>query len=115
MTHTYKITGMTCEGCEAKVQFLLQKVKGVTEVKINRALEEARVTMQEHIPTIALQEALKLYPKYHLYEKGHEMPVVMDEEQKSWWQTYKPVLLIFAYILGITILIQFRADSFDWM
>jgi copper chaperone CopZ len=115
MTHTYKVTGMTCEGCEAKVQFLLQKVEGVTTVKLNRGKEEAEITMKQHVPTAALQEALKVYPKYHLYEKGHEMPVVVEEEQKNWLQTYKPVLLIFAYILGITILIQFSTGAFDWM
>ena len=41
MTHTYKVSGMTCTGCQAKVQSLLTKVKSVSNVEIDLAKGEA--------------------------------------------------------------------------
>jgi hypothetical protein len=38
-----------------------------------------------------------------------------DEPRKTWFETYKPILLIFAYILGITLLIEASAGEFHWM
>ena len=35
MKHTYKVSGMTCTGCQAKVQHLLSQVKGVSNVTID--------------------------------------------------------------------------------
>ena len=119
MKHIYKITGMTCAGCQAKVQHLLSQVKGVNSVAIDLQKEEAEVTMEHHIATSELKNALKDYPKYQLSEKIVEMPQVIsatfDEEQKSWLETYRPILLVFGYITGITLLVQFANDSFNWM
>jgi copper chaperone CopZ len=115
MTHTYKITGMTCDGCQAKVQNLLTKVDGVTSAKVDWHKGEAEITMQKHIHTPVLQEALKAYPKYQLSEKQENIPHIMEEEPKPWLQTYKPVLLIFAFITGITLLIQTNNEQFLWM
>ena len=49
MTHTYTVTGMTCNGCAAKVQKLLSSVAGVENVNINLEKNEADVTMHHHI------------------------------------------------------------------
>ena len=35
MTHTYKISGMTCSGCEAKVKWLLGQTDQVEQVDID--------------------------------------------------------------------------------
>lgn len=115
MTHTYKISGMTCDACEAKVKNALQKVEGITQVNINRQKGEADITMQKHISTAVLKDALKEYPHYQLSEQEDIMPPIFEEEQKPWLQTYKPILLIFAYITGITLLIQTVQGTFHWM
>lgn len=124
MTHTYKVTGMTCESCEAKVKGLLEKVKDVTTVKVNRTRNEAEISMSKHVATTELQNAFKDHPRYQLSEENRthhgsshqNMSMNMpEEEQKSWLETYKPVLLIFAFITGITLLIQAGNDSFNWM
>ncbi len=115
MTHTYKITGMTCDSCQAKVQKLLENVHGVTNVKVDWHKGEADITMIDHIHTSVLQDALKPHPKYQLSEKTALSKPVIEEEQKTWFETYKPVLLIFAYITGITLLIQIEQGEFMWM
>lgn len=107
MTHTYNISGMTCTGCESTVQGLLKKVKGVKNVSINLVKNTADIEMSEHISTETLKTALQDYPKFKLSETS-KMPVApaysFDEEKRSWVETYKPILLIFAYISTIAII-----------
>jgi len=117
MTHTYKITGMTCGSCEAKVKNLLSQVKDVTSVNVDRNKEEAEITMTNHVATATLQSALKDHPKYQLSEKQVHMQhtPVFEEEQKSWLETYKPILLVFGFITGATLLVQAGNEQFNWM
>ena len=119
MTHTYKVSGMTCGGCQAKVQGLLGKVAGAKNVAIDLAKGEATIDMDKYIATNTLKEALKDYPKYQLSETNHQQqivaPILSEEESKSWIETYKPILLIFGYIIGITQLVEYLNGGFVWM
>ena len=119
MTHTYHISGMTCTGCQAKVQSLLASVAGVTLVSINLEQAKAEITMDKHIATGDLQAALAAYPKYSLTDIPHQ-PVNMQafddmEENKPFLVTYKPVLLIFGYVALVSVLVASLADGFAWM
>ena len=74
--------------------------------------------MEKHVPTTALKAALQPYPKYTIEEKeGVQLmhQPVEEAEQKTWLQTYKPILILCAYILGVTLLIQFYQGSFNAM
>jgi Cu+-exporting ATPase len=73
MTHTYKVTGMTCTGCQAKVQQLLSEVDGVQNVSVDLPYGKASIEMNNHIPTNKFKEALKDYPHYKLYENNDEI------------------------------------------
>jgi copper chaperone CopZ len=118
MTHTYKVSGMTCAGCQAKVQGILSKIDGVNQVSIDLTKGEAAIDMKKHIPTYELQNALKDYPKYQLTENisTHDYSKYeSSEEKRSWIETYKPILLVFGYILGVSLLIEFRSEQFLWM
>lgn len=106
MTHTYSVNGMTCNGCAAKVQKLLSGVNGVEAVNINLEKNEAAISMHHHIQTNVLQNALKDYSKYKLTEQLNHNVAINEEETKTWLETYKPILLIFTYITGITLLIE---------
>ena len=110
---------MTCTGCQAKVQYLLSQVKGVSSVIIDLEKREAGVTMEHHIATSELKNALKEHPKYQLTEKSVDMPKAAStsfiEEEKGWLEMYRPILLVFGYITGITLLVQFVSGSFNWM
>ena len=86
MTHTYQISGMTCSGCQRKVEELLYQVTGVKKVGINLSNGEATIEMAHHISTRSLQDALQAYHKYQLSEKAAAMPLSFEEtadEQKS--------------------------------
>lgn len=118
MTHTYKVSGMTCTSCQAKVQHSLSAVAGVKNVHIDLAKGEATIEMDQHIATADLKAALKEYPSYQLSAINHQpviTPVIDEEESKPWIIIYKPVLLIFAYILSITLVIEMMFGEFSWM
>ena len=122
MTHTYNVTGMTCEGCSAKVSHLLKNIPEVTNVTINLEKAEAIVTMEKHIFTGILQDSLKDYPKYQLSEKKEDHHISekttfdnFSEDTRNWFETYKPIVLIFVYISIISSIIALYKNSFDIM
>lgn len=58
MKHTYRITGMSCDGCRNHVEQDLNGVEGVTRVDVNLSNEEAIIEMSSHIPIGIFQKAL---------------------------------------------------------
>jgi cation transport ATPase len=103
---------MTCESCQAKVQKILAGVEGITNAAVDLHSGEAEITMQKHVSTSTLQDALK-GTKYQLSEKQEITPHFEEPEEKPWLQTYKPVLLLFAFITGISFLAN--TENFSWM
>lgn len=110
MTHTYKVTGMTCSSCEAKVKAALLTIENVTNVSVSKDLENATITMDKHIALSDLQKVLD--PKYEISASNHNE---VAEQTKSWFETYKPILLIFFYITVVTIVVQTQNNQFDFM
>lgn len=89
------------------MESLLAKVEGVNKVTVDLTTATAWVEMKKHISTQMLKAALKDYPKYQLSE-AVVTPVISTwsetEEKKSWFKTYKPILLIFGYITVISMI-----------
>ena len=110
MTHIYQVTGMTCSSCEAKVKSALLSIENITNVTVSKENNTATITMDKHIALTDLQKSLD--PKYQISVTQHNE---IAEQTKSWLETYKPILLIFAYITGITFLIQSKNETFNPM
>ena len=123
MMHTYQMTGITCSGCVAKVTNLLSKIAGIESVEVSDDYKTANIRMSRHVPIGDLQTALKDYPKYQVAEQTitHSPKPVAESvaDSRSFWATYKPVLLVFAYIAGASLLVEFtsanRFDGMRWM
>ena len=101
---------MTCSSCEAKVKSALLMVDNVTHVEVSLQDHSTTITMDKHVPIKELQKALD--PKYQIAALEHNE---MTEQTKSWFETYKPILLIFFYITLTTVLIQINNQHFDLM
>lgn len=113
MTHTYKITGMTCSSCEAKVKGSLLSVADITNVEVSKETNTGIITMEKHISLNNLQIALGgETSRYKISAIDHSE---MAEQAKTWLETYRPILLVFGYITGVSLLIQSFNSSFDWM
>ena len=113
MTHTYTVTGMTCGGCEAKVKSSLLSMPNVLSAQVSKADNTAAIEMDKHIPLSDFQNALGgETSKYKISATHHNETA---EQTKSWLTTYKPILLIFGYVLAVTLLIQVSNGSFNLM
>jgi copper chaperone CopZ len=113
MTHTYQITGMTCSNCEAKVKEQLFSVPDVTAVAVSKDTNTGTIAMDKHISLSTLQEALGGNDsKYQITAIHHSE---RSEQTRNWLEIYKPILLIFGYITVITLLIQTRNGSFNYI
>jgi hypothetical protein len=75
--------------------------------------------MDKHIVTADLKAALKDHSKYQLGEINPQLQavvsVVEQEITKSWIAIYKPIVLIFGYIIATTLLGEMTYGEFAWM
>jgi copper chaperone CopZ len=106
MTHTYQISGMTCGSCEAKVKSALLTLPDVTNVEVTRTT--ATITMDKHISLNDLQNAIGTDGKYKITATQHNE---IAEQTKSWFATYKPLLLIFFYITLVSVLVSINIQQ----
>ena len=59
MKHTYKIHGMTCNGCRSHVEKTLSEIEGVSKASVNLEKAEAVIEMETHIPLKVFEKALE--------------------------------------------------------
>ncbi len=113
MTHTYNISGMTCANCEAKVKSGLLTLPDVTSAEVSKEKGTAIITMEKHIALSELQKAIGgENGKYKITAEHHSEAT---EQTKSWFATYKPILLIFAYITVIASTASFHNGTIHAM
>lgn len=144
MIHTYKLDGMHCGSCVGRVQTALEQVEGVKKVIVSLNPPEAVVNMAGHIDTAVLDRAVQSAGAYSLSDEveiidtmGHSGQAVMHGQTRTAVPTaqfadlpdatistdlaepsattYKPLLIILAYLLGVTALVEIRAGNFEWM
>jgi heavy metal translocating P-type ATPase len=74
MEHRYKITGMSCQGCRAKVENALNSIDGIS-AKVSLEPAEAIISMEKHVPTEKLQKTLSAVGNYSIEMGSHEKGV----------------------------------------
>ena len=106
MKHTYKIEGMTCQSCKAKVTDSLEAIDGVNSANVDLENNTAIITMAQHIKTSTLQSALA--SKYIISEKDVNITTSGFEEmvQRSKLEQLKPLFIILFYITFASILLH---------
>lgn len=116
MTHSYIVTGMTCNGCKSKVESTLQQVDHIKGVEVNLETGEVELSMDAHVSLQTLQEALP--EKYQISAK-HESKNIFaatEEKQPSDLQQLFPLFLIFGYIITASVLLNMKPwDSSGFM
>lgn len=119
--NTYHVTGMTCEACEYKVKTVLGKIAGVQGVTIDLKTGETTLETERKIPLSELKEVLKPHSKYqierHFPLHAKEPMLVgtpLTEPERTFLETYKPLLLIAAFIAGVSLLTSFHAGIYQW-
>lgn len=118
MKHTYTVSGMTCGKCVSKVKSELLKHPDVLSAEVSLEKHEAEVEMEKHVATSDFQEKLSTTGDYTIKEKGehddHSNEQSIDDK-RSWLETYKPILLIFAFVGGISLIASYQNGAVDGM
>jgi cation transport ATPase len=106
MTHSYAVKGITCEGCVTKVKSKLLAHPDITAADVKLEGQKAVITMQKHLSVAELQEAIGANTKYRITAEAgdHTHHDMGDVAAKSWLATYKPLLIIAAFITGVSFL-----------
>ncbi|MDY0905261.1 heavy-metal-associated domain-containing protein [Pedobacter sp. CFBP9032] len=113
MTHTYQLTGMTCGGCENKVKSNLLILPDVTAVEVSKDTQSATISMDKHIGLATLQQALGGADSK--YQITSDSIVEASTATQSWVETYKPILLIFGYVIAISVITSWQDNTIDFM
>ncbi|MDO8962216.1 MAG: heavy-metal-associated domain-containing protein [Methylophilus sp.] len=109
-TIMYDVTGMTCGGCVNRVNTALQPF--ATEVAVTLDPPQAKLTN----PTAnlaQLNQALSNIGHYSLSTTALPLEQNSQEESTSWVITYRPLLLVFAYITLVSLMVEWRYGNFE--
>ncbi|OQW69644.1 MAG: hypothetical protein BVN34_04895 [Proteobacteria bacterium ST_bin12] len=115
MKTVYSVTGMTCGGCVNRVKTTLAPLAESVEV----TLEPPQAVLKSpKVDLPALNAALAKIGHYVLYEPIKTAANVQDltnknTEKFSWLSTYKPLIMVFFYILLVTLAVEFIYGEFS--
>jgi copper chaperone CopZ len=104
LTVIYGLTGLHCGACVKKVSQALEPLAGRVEV----SLSPMQVTLTDPISDEStIKKSVEAAGSYGLVSGSpmDQLPVYASS-QAGWLQTYKPLLLIAAYILVASVLLQ---------
>jgi copper chaperone CopZ len=118
MKTNYSISGMHCQSCERKVQQALAGLPGVNSADVSLATASATINSARHVPLSELNAAVKQAGDYLVNPAASDTACEVAEispTNQSWLATYKPLLIIAAYILGGTVLIAQQSGNWQAM
>ncbi|WP_147678220.1 heavy-metal-associated domain-containing protein [Algibacter pacificus] len=104
MIHTYKVAGMTCNGCRTSVEDKLNAMPWVKTATVSLETLEAVIDMEQHISIETFQKALS--NKYTITKNETGEKNVMSSETSELKQLF-PLFLIFGYITVAAILLNY--------
>ena len=109
---TYRIEGMTCNGCLTKVQKVLAGLSGNVSVTLDPP--RAVFPDKDAPDAVVISSALAAVGKYSAF--SDEAPEAMSSSVGAWLRTYYPLLLIFVYIAIASLAgLNGRSDVDVWM
>ncbi|WP_323788308.1 heavy-metal-associated domain-containing protein [Psychroserpens sp.] len=108
MTHTYSITGMTCNNCKSSVEKALLSLDKVEHISIDLENSKAVINMSKPVSIETMQNALaSKYSIAELTESNVFKSVTAETNVKeSDLKQLFPLFLIFGYIIGASILLN---------
>lgn len=106
---TFTIDGMTCESCVAKLTEAFSKIDGVDSTKIDLATKQATVSINHSIPLQQFKDSISQWSKYKI---TNDTTTEVAAESKL--KTYKPLIILFSYILLVSLGFQLT-QSFNLM
>jgi len=120
MESEYIIEGMTCNGCVASVQKKLVELDQVKSASVTLDPPRAVILSDQIIPLSTLQDSIGKYTITLDQQEIAQEAFISKEEHAAdlppiALSTYKPLILIVLFILGVSILAQYPFDRFSGM
>lgn len=118
LSHHYNLEGMSCQGCATQVQTHLSQLSQIKDVKVDKVTDTVQLTLSDDLSLSQLNASLQsLDSKYHasLIQDTIQNNVSIDANKRSWLATYKPILLIFSFLIIVTGTIQYQFGEFQMM
>ncbi len=110
---------MKCNSCIDSIRGELLKIPEISEAIIQLAAPQATLTMRQHLPLARLQAALNKVGNYIIKQEEENNPPLTNKGSiKTWVITYKPILIIGAYLVTISLSIELGQAKFSlahWM
>lgn len=116
MIKEYTIKGMTCNGCRTIVEEIFSKVDGVDKATVVLETETATIQSNSEIDFDILVNHLGVKPQFTITKQNKSTKYTETiVDQKSWFSTYFPLLLIISFISGFSIITSFKSGTINWM
>lgn len=117
------ISGMTCGGCVARAKKAFESLEGVHEAHVQLEAPQARLSLEKPFTLEELQSALNAAGSYTLSAVKPAPPVAASapataasSKERSFFETYKPLLLIVGLLLLVTGALQWGSwNGMEWM
>lgn len=115
LPQTFAISGMTCGSCAAKVTARLQEHPAIETATVTVNPPQAKVTTRQPLSNEELDAWLKPLGKYHVPSDtapSGAVPSSSPPQPEKNAQTYRPLLVLLAYLVVVTLS---AAHPFDVM
>ncbi len=109
MKTNHNITGMSCGKCVAKIEAHFSAHPDITDAKVT--LEPPVLTLESarQIPKSELDDYLSTLGNYHITQA--QAPSLPEKNAT----TYRPLLIVLAYLFLVIASILFASGTWDWM
>jgi cation transport ATPase len=122
MVNTYPVQGLHCQACVSKTTDALLRLGDIEAVAVTLVPPEAVVRTRQPISVAALTDALRsaglpytiTEPAASATSAPSREPPTEAEPGRSWFATYKPVLLVVGFALGGALLREGIAGRWAW-
>ena len=117
---------MTCNACVSKVKDALESSRTIESVEVQLEYPQAKIKSDQKLNLEEINAVLRKKGHYTINEEriekklaplpavGVKKEAVIDLPEKS-IETYKPLIIIVAFISGVSFLTQFPFSDFSWM
>jgi len=116
-------TNLNCGSCVAAVKPHLDNEPAIRRWSVDTADPNKVLTVEgegvaaeaveRHVSDAGFKVLGKIEEPTAATHSAHAVPTT--DEEKSFLATYRPLLLVFAYLIGIVALVEYTAGSFDWI
>ncbi|MGI9543478.1 MAG: heavy-metal-associated domain-containing protein [Cyclobacteriaceae bacterium] len=115
MEKQYTISGMTCGNCVVKVKNSLEALDVVQEANISLESPNGILVLHQEVDVDLLQSSLDTIGDYKIGPLNGELNQIDQPIPEKSVTTYKPLILVIAFITGVSLLAQYPFVNFSFM